>query len=165
VPDAHEIALQREQLFDRGVVVARLAADDDRLEELDPIAERVHHREILVDHCVEERVQQETRGVELSLAEPLLDDLPSRALALVHRDDRVVLHEDRDLVLAHDPGGALLDRVEDDEVVVVVRVDLRPLMTLLRVLDRERVQTELLRGKLEVRALRIGDVEPARPVA
>jgi len=49
--------------------------------------------------------------------------------------------------------------------VVVVRVDLRPLVTLLRVLDRERVQTELLRGELEVGALRIGDVEPARPVA
>jgi len=49
--------------------------------------------------------------------------------------------------------------------VVVVLVDLRPLVPLLRVLDRERVQVELLGGELEVLALRIADVEPARAVA
>ena len=103
--------------------------------------------------------------MELAVAESLLHGRARGEVALVHRDDRVLLHEDRYLDLAHDVGRRLLERVEDDEVVVVVLVDLRPLVPLLRVLDRERVQTELLRGELQIGALRIGDVEPARTVA
>jgi hypothetical protein len=43
----------------------------------------------------------------------------------------------------------------------VVLVDLRPLMAVLRVLDRERMEPELLGDERELRAPGVGDVEPA----
>src|SRR5207248_481981 len=52
--------------------------------------------------------------------------------------------------------------VEDDEVVSLVLVDLRSLVAVPRVLHGERVKLELLRDEVELLALRIRDVEPAR---
>src|SRR5881397_1357909 len=110
-------------------------------------------------------MQEQTRGLELPLAESLLHGRARGEVAFMYGDDRVLQHEDADLHLAHHTRRRLLERVEDDEVVVVVLVDLRPFVPLLRILDGERMKIQLLRREREVFALRIADVEPARAVA
>ena len=54
----------------------------------------------------------------------------------------------------------LLDHVQDDEEHRAVFVDLRPLMALLRVFDRQRVEIELFGHDLELAGLRVLDRHP-----
>src|SRR5919201_4395412 len=145
--------------------IARVAVDDHRFDELDAVAEAVEDVEVRVDDRVEDRVQQKSRAFDLRFAKALLDLLQRGERALVDRDDRVVLEEDAELNLGYDVGTLLLEPVHDDEVMVVVLVDLRALVPVLRVLDRERVEVKLRRRELELLALRIGDVEPAGMLA
>src|SRR6266496_3075732 len=50
--------------------------------------------------------------------------------------------------------------VDDEEDEIVVILDLRPLLEVLRVLDRERVEPEDLAQDLEVIRVRLVEVEP-----
>ena len=110
-------------------------------------------------------MQDETGRREVALPETLLDLDARPALALVDRHDRVSRDEDRKLVESDLPGRRRLDRVEHDEVVILVLVDLRPLMAVLGILDGERMESELRRDTCELGTLRVGDVDPARLLA
>ena len=88
-------------------------------------------------------MKEQPGGRDLPFAEALLDQLQRRDRAVVHRDDRVVLHEDRKLAVKDHVGARLLERVHDDVVVIVVFIDLRPLVLMLGVLDRERMKIQL----------------------
>ena len=81
------------------------------------------------------------------------------------RIDGVLLHEDAELDLPDDIRAGLFERVHHDEVVVVVLVDLRSLMLVLGVLDRQRMKPELSGRETQVLTLRVGDVEPAGMLA
>jgi len=81
----------------------------------DPIAEPFEDVEIAVDDRVEERVEAETGGRELAFAEAALDDGQGRERALVHRHDRVVLHEDPQLAMADQRRGSALEGVDDEK--------------------------------------------------
>ena len=83
----------------------------------------------------------------------------------MHRDHDVAREEDRDLDVAHDVRLGLFQGVGDDEVVVFVFVDLRPLVPVHGVLDRQRMQLELLGDELDVAFLRVADVQPCAAVA
>jgi len=97
----------------------------------------------------------------VSFDEPLLDELAGGEVALVHSDDRVMGDEDRDLVVVHDARARCLEGIEDDEVVRLVLIDLGALVTMLRILDGERMKLELFGNELELLAERVRDVEPA----
>ena len=127
--------------------------------------ELIDHVEVVVDDRVEKRVQDETGRREVALPETLLDLDARPALALVDRHDRVSRDEDRKLVESDLPGRRRLDRVEHDEVVILVLVDLRPLVAVLGILDGERMEPELRRDTRELGTLRVGDVDPARLLA
>jgi hypothetical protein len=87
--------------------------------------------------------------------EPLLDELARGELTLMHRHDRVVSDEDRDLVVGQDTRTRRLQRIEDDEVVRLVPIDLGILMAVLRTLDGAGMELKLLRDKSELLALRV----------
>ena len=59
----------------------------------------------------------------------------------------------------------LAHRVEDEQHVLAVGVELRPLAELDRVLDRDRVQAERLAERLDLLGARVGEVEPEELVA
>ena len=61
--------------------------------------------------------------------------------------------------------GRAARRVEDEEHVVAVVVELRPLAELDRVLERDGVQAEDLADRLQVLGGRLGQVEPEELVA
>ncbi len=103
--------------------------------------------------------------MQTTIAETLLDLLQRLALAIVHRHDGVRNDEDGDLVIPDDVRRRRFNRVEHDEVVGLVLIDLRPLVGLARVLDRERMQLQILRDAGELAALAIRDVDPARLLA
>src|SRR5207237_822059 len=96
-----------------------------------------------------------------SFHEPRLDELSGREVTLVHSDYRVMGDEDRDLVVVHDARARCLEGIEDDEVVRLVLIDLGALVTMLRILDGERMKLELFGNELELLAERVRDVEPA----
>jgi hypothetical protein len=73
----------------------------------------------------------------------------------MHRHDRVVSDEDRDLVVGQDTRTRRLQRIEDDEVVRLVPIDLGILMAVLRTLDGAGMELKLLRDKSELLALRV----------
>lgn len=115
--------------------------------------------DVLVDHGVEDGVedrdgaQAEPVGVGLE-ARP--DVLERARLAPADRDDEPVTDEEHDLA-GLDVGRRLdvAQRLEDGEHRPVVALDLPPLTALDRVLDRERVQLELVvdDGELAVRGV------------
>ena len=146
----------------RAVKVRSGLLGHELLEQLDPLPELVDDLEVLIDHRVEERVKEQTGRLKPSFDEALLDDLASGEVALMDGHDCVLCDEDRNLVVVDDIWTRRLERVEDDEVVRLVLIDLGTLVAVLRVLDRERVKLQLLRDERELFALRVGDVEPAR---
>lgn len=81
---------QQEELAQGCLVRLRGVIDDERLEKLDTIAECVDDLEVLVDHRVEQRVEQQPGGREKTVAEALLHREPRRELLAVDRDDRVL---------------------------------------------------------------------------
>jgi hypothetical protein len=145
----------------RAVEVRPGLLSDELLEELNALAKLVDDLEVLIDHGVEERVTEKTRRVEPSFDEALLDEPPSGEVALMHGHDRVVSDEDRHLVVVDDARARRLEGINDDEVVRLVLIDLGALMTVLRIFDGERVKLQLFGDECELRALRVGDVEPA----
>src|SRR2546427_5224355 len=138
---------------------------DELLEQLDALAELVDDLEVLVDHRVEQRVEKQTTGRETTLDEALLDESPGREITLVNGDDRVLRDEDRDLVVADDVRARRLECIKDDEVMRLVLIDLRSLVAVPGVLHGERVKLKLFRDEIELLALGVRDVEPARVLA
>src|SRR5207244_6856031 len=103
LPQLQEIALDEEQLAERGVRAMEVRAGflgNELLEQLDPLAELVDDLEILIHHRVEERVQEQAGRLQMSFDEPLLAETPRHEVALVHCHERAVSDEDRNLVLA-----------------------------------------------------------------
>src|SRR5207248_797401 len=101
----------------------------------------------------------------MSFDEPFLDQTPRDKIALVHGHDRVASDEDRDLVVVHHARTRRLERIENDEVMRVVLIDLRTLMAVLRILHGKGMKLQLLCYESKLLALRIRDVEPARMLA
>src|SRR2546422_1030947 len=66
------------------------------------LAEWTDLLEVRVDHRVEKRVKKKTGRVKPPIRKALLDEPARREVALVHRHDRVVSDEDRDLVVIDD---------------------------------------------------------------
>ena len=107
---------------------------------------RVDDREVAVDHRVHQRVEDERRAVaqQVRLALGALahaEEALRRAAA--HREHEVGADEDADLADLQLVGGRELDHVHDREHGVAVLLDLRPLVAVARVLDRQVVQAEL----------------------
>ena len=115
----------------------------------------VDHRHVAVDHRIDQRVEHEARAVlqQLRLAFGTAAHAEEALLAAVaHRQHVVGADEDVDLAHVHLAGaerGSALDRLQLDQLQhgeqrVAVLLDLRPLVAVTRVLDRELVQPELL---------------------
>ncbi len=146
------------------------AVEDVVLERVELVADLAQHREAVVEAVVDQPVHQvagaarEELLAQLLLAAAALEQVLDRLQRLV-RDRHHVVGPDEDVELAgaEPPRGAVEDRqVEDDEEVVVVDVDLRPLVAREHVLEVERVEVEVL---LQPGALqRPGplDVDPAQ---
>ncbi len=83
------------------------------------------------------------------------------ALAMAHGDDEVRVDEDQQLAdLDHLVGVDVAGGLDDDQQGVAVELDLRPLMSVDRILDRELVQVELRRDLLELGGVGLEDAEP-----
>ena len=122
-----------------------------------------------VDDHVEQPPQQEADAVlcQLCVVVPAGDDRVDRvARRLAHGDQVALGGEDRELV-GLQRAGLVVERhvVHRDEDVVVVVVELRPLPLRRGILDRQRVEAELLRDQREVVLLRRLEVEPDDAVA
>ena len=166
----HDTAQQDQRLAQlEGAAVHRdvtqlLVLEQVVLELLDRIVERLHRLEVAVHDEVEQPVQQEADAVpgEVRVVVPALDDLADvQAVVLADGDQRVRQHERGHLAGGQLAGGRIEPRaVGGHEQVGVVAVDLRPLPVEQRVLDRDRVQPELLLQHREVAAVRVTQVEP-----
>ena len=80
-------------------------------------------------------------------------------------DDEVVADEDHDLAESHDLVGVdVLRGLEHDEERVTVKLELGALVGVDRVLDRERVQRELLPDRVELLLGRFVEADPGEDV-
>src|SRR5207302_10288103 len=128
------------------------ALEDLLLDAVELVAHLAEHREAVVERVVDDLVEQVARPAR----EQLVAELLGRAAALeevLHglegdvgeRDHEVLPDEDVQLPGVEPPYRAVEDReVEDDEEVVGVLVDLRPLVARGDVLVGERVELEVL---------------------
>ena len=158
LPHPDEQALHREDLLQLCLVRVH---EDAVLERVDPIVDRGEAREEAVDEPVDDAVQQARRVVDglVALDVALAEGRQGRRLVAVQRDQVAVgveaVHLDEAVAVL------VVGRAEDDEEdVAVVVVDLRPLVEPPRVLERERVEVELLAQDLEVGRRGLVDVEP-----
>ena len=136
-------------------------AEDPLLEHVDAVVDRGEAGEEAVDEPVDDRVQQPRRIVDrrVALDVALAQSRDRRCLVAVQRDEVAVgveaVHLDEPVLVLVARGAE-----HDEEDVAVVVVDLRPLAEPPRVLERQRVEAELLAQDLEVGRLRRVDVEP-----
>ena len=147
----------------------RAPLEDVVLELVELVAHLAEHRERGVDVRVDDLVEQVARALrEGRLAEllarlhPLEHRLERRQRDLAERDQVVGADEQVEL-RGQQPAGRLLERreVEDDEEVVVVRVELRALVARVDVFPVERVEVVVLLEPLAVGEAGIVDVDPA----
>ena len=133
------------------------------LDLLDVGLDRLHHRLVVVDDPVDDRVQHGA-GAEPQQVRPALDLQPhvvQAALAVAHRHDEVAVDEQQDLAgLEVLLGFDVADRLEHHQQRVAVHLDLRPLVRVDRVLDRQLVQVELAPDGVELLLGRLVDAEP-----
>ena len=150
--------LHREDLLQLGVAGV---AEDPLLEQVDPVVDRREAREEAVDETVDDPVQQPRRIVDrrVPLDVALAQRRERRRVVAMERDQVAVGVE---AVHLDEPVRVVVARraEHDEEDVAVVVVDLRPLAEAPRVLERERVEAELLPQDLEVGCLGGVDVEP-----
>ena len=151
----------------------RAALEDLVLDGVELVADLAEHREAVVEGVVDEPVEQIARA----LGEVLLARLLLRAAALEEVRDRLQgLVRDRDQVVAADEDVQLtrvqaLHRVvvhrevKDDEEVVGVLVDLRPLVAGEHVLEVQRVEVEVLLEPAHLELRGVLDVNPAQALA
>ena len=131
---------------------SRAALEDVVLERVELVADLAQHREAVVEAVVDDPVEQvagaarEELLAQLLLGAAALEQVLDRLQRLVGDRDHVAgADEEVELAGAEAAGGAVEDReVEDDEQVVVVDVDLRPLVAREDVLEVEGVEVEVL---------------------
>ena len=145
------------------------AAEDLILDLVDVVLEAGDDRLIAVDDVVDDRVRDRHRAPPEQVRarlEPPPHRPQLRRIAVAHGDDELRADEDRDLAehdrlrLVHVAG-----RPQDDEERVPVALELRALMRLDGVLDRELVQVELARHRRELLLARLVEAQPGDCVA
>src|SRR5262249_51928679 len=138
-------------LLDVGDVAHNLvgaAVEDVVLQRIELVADLAQHREEVVEAVVDEAVEEVAGAAReellplLLFGPPALEQALDRLQRMVRDRDHVVgPDEDVELAGAQAPRGAVEDRkVEDDEEVLVVDVDLRPLVAGEDVLEVEGVE-------------------------
>jgi hypothetical protein len=173
--ERHHGPLQLEQLALELVDPARVGArpvlgEHIRLDLVDVRLDGVDHGEIVVHHVVGDRVQHGGRALG-ELPRVRLQTLAHRAERAVppvpHGDDEVPADEHHDLAGVDDLAGRgqlrvlhVTDGLEHGEQRLPVPLDLRPLVRVHRVLDRQRVQVEQLG---DVRELQLGRLVQPQP--
>ena len=142
----------------------RAAAEDLVLDLVDVVLEAGDDRLIAVDDVVDDRVRDRHRAPPQQIRarlEPPTHRPQLRRVAVAHGDDELRADEDLDLAehdrlrLVHVAG-----RSQDDEERVPVALELRALMRLDCVLDRELVQVELARHRGELLLARLVEAQP-----
>ena len=154
----HQRTLHREDLLQLRVV----CVDEDLvLEQVDPVVDRLEAGEEAVDEAVDDGVQQPGGVVDRCVAlDVSLAKLRDRGRVVAMQRDEIVIGVEA-VHLDETVGVVVVGGTEDDEEdVAVVVVDLRPLVELPRVLEREWMEAELLPQDLEIGRLRIVHVEP-----
>src|SRR3954447_164610 len=148
----------------------RASFEDVVLEAVELVAHLAEHREAVVERVVDDLVEQVARPV----AEQVLTRLLGAAAALEEVLDRLqwdvregdqVVGPDEDVQLARvEPADRLVEHreVKDDEEVLLVGVDLRPLVARADVLVVERVEVEVLLEPGELERTGALDVDPAQ---
>jgi len=151
----HELALDAVELLE--LVARRSAAEQLLLGRLEPRLELVEHREVAVDDVVDQRIQHKPGAAtqELGLALGARADRRESDLGAM-ADGEDVIDADEDVDFADpDVVGAVVELdqfggVQHRKQRIAVFLDLRPLMSLARILDRELVQAELLRHLVQL---------------
>ena len=144
--------------------------EDLLLEPLELVPDLAEHREAVVERAVDDLVEQVARALENSSLAHLL--VGAAALEQVldrlqrhvrQRDEEVGPDEHVELARVQPPDLLVEHReVQDDEQVVVVLVDLRPLVARQDVLVVERVELEVLLEPGAVERAGALDVDPAQ---
>ena len=160
VLEGSQLLLHVIQRFDVGARI--LCGEQLVLDALELGLHRVEHREIAIDHRVHQRIEHIAGAVTQQLRLALgARAHPEEALlaVLAYREHVVAADEDVDFadpeLVAHH-----VDGVQHDEQQVAVFLDLRSLMTVARVLHRQRVQLEFL---LHPRQLFLGGIAQRHP--
>ena len=149
-------ALHREEPLKR--LVAR-GPEEVGLELVQLHIEALENRKEAVDEAVDDAVQGERRIPEIDAVgrAALLELVKGGSVVSVDGDQKALrveaVHLDQAVIVRRPP-------VDDEEDVVVVGLELRPLAEILRVLDRQWMELERLAEDLEVRIVRLLDVEP-----
>ena len=120
----------------------------DLLELLDLFLDLLHDRQVLIDDEVHQRVEDVARPLREQMRRGFaaLPDADMRAQrAVAHGDEVVAPEEDVGLAeLEVARRGGHVRRAQNDEQRILVQLELRPLMRVVGVFDREVVQSELL---------------------
>ena len=120
---------------------------------------------VVVDHAVDDRVQRRARPVSQQVGAllHLQPDLVELRVTVPHGDDEALADEDLDLseadrLLLVDPAC----RLQDHEEGVAVELQLRALMRLDRILDRELVEVELAAHRVELLCGGLVETDPGK---
>jgi hypothetical protein len=150
------------QPVDPRELLAPRVVEDLRLEAVDARLERVGDRVPGVRQRVEDAVDDVVLGLGALGHQRVVKRVEHSAVLAPDRDHEVAGDVDVDLDrLRHRVVAAGHARgVEDDEDVALVDVELRPLAELARVLERHRVQPELLAQARELIDSRVVEVQP-----
>ena len=134
------------------------------LELVDPVLELLDLRPVVIDHRVDDPVEQRDRslGHDLRVPGDVLLELGDRSrVAVVDRDEVVRADEEVDVVRGETLSARLeVDAVQDRVQVAVVRFDLRVMQLRPRVLDRQRMEPRTCRSGS---AIRESTARPGRP--
>ena len=154
---------------DRGDVGVLGPGEHLLLDAFHVIRQRPLDEHVVVDHAVHDRVQHRgwAQGQLVAVELEAVAHVAQRvALTATDRDDEAVPDEDHDLT-GLDVGGLLeiAQGLQHREDAAFVRLDLGPLVALDRVLDRERVQRQLVVDRVELRVGRVLEPDPDEPVA
>ena len=154
----HERPLHREDLLQLRVT----CVDEDLvLEPVDPVVDAFEAGEEAVDETVDHGVHQSRGIVDRSVAlDVALAEVRDRRRCIAMQRDEIVVgveavHLDEAVQIVVARGTE-----DDEEDVAVVLVDLRPLVEAPRVLERERVEAEVLAQDLEIGGHGSMHVEP-----
>ena len=159
--ERHQVALEAINIARR--VARALLGEDLVLELLEVVLQRLHHREVLVDDEVHQRIKHEARPLGEERGRPLAarpQPLVGRQRAVADRHQVVVPDEDVRLAELQLARRVALHRTQHDEQRLLVLLELRPLMRAVRVLDREVMQPERPLHLLQQLLARLVEPEP-----
>jgi len=149
--------------------VGRRVAEHVVLEDVGAILQLLYHREIAVDDFVDQRVGREPTALVREQVRLTLPPSPrlldrERGRSVPQRPEEATTDERVDLLVPQ--LGAVRERQgpQCHEGVSLEHLDLRTLLPVARILERERMQTEGLADRREVLVARIGRIEPDEDV-